>query len=136
MIVLAILCSNNYCIQIATVIITPQQQLLNSPITPPSAVEAPNVALSPLTSLQISQEQTTSTSSNWKTLYRGYIGSTAHSNDVKLLEHVMPIWALECILRNQIPPYTPPKISFSLAPWSVNGDGTQSESDHSNPCVI
>lgn len=54
---------------------------------------------------------------------------TAHPNDVNVLEHVMPFWVMECVLKNQIPAYTPPKISFSLMPWVETGDGSSSQPD-------
>jgi len=111
------------------VTLTAQQQLLASTLTPPSGHEAPLIGLSPLTSLQISEEQNTSTSSSWNTLYRGYTGTTAHPNDVRLLEHVLPYWAMECILKNQIPAYTAPKISFSLVPWTHAGQQPQDSTD-------
>jgi hypothetical protein len=50
---------------------------------------------------------------------------TAHPSDVRQLELVLPPWAMECLMKNHIPAYSPPKISFSLAPWA--GKGSQSD---------
>lgn len=89
----------------------PAQTLLSGPINPPSSNEAPNLSISPHTSLIISEEAV----SGWTTLYRGHVAST--SVDVRTLEEVLPVWLAEYLLANRVPPVPVTKISFVLLPF-------------------
>lgn len=42
--------------------------------------------------------------------------------DMLVLEDVMPIWLLECLLMNKMPPVPVHKISFVLLPWPHDGE--------------
>ncbi|OCH87028.1 hypothetical protein OBBRIDRAFT_736896 [Obba rivulosa] len=90
---------------------TPAQVLLSGPLSPPSISEAPPVPIPPSTSLMISEESL----AGWTTLYRGNVSST--SGDVQALEEAMPVWLLECLLVNKVPPVPVNKISFVLLPY-------------------
>ena len=84
--------------------------LLSGPITPPPAVEAPPLPLSPLTPVMISEEAV----SGWTTIYRGQVASAG--SDARTLEEVMPFWLLEYLLANKAPSVPVTKISFVLLP--------------------
>ncbi|KAH9931751.1 hypothetical protein B0H21DRAFT_699788 [Amylocystis lapponica] len=90
---------------------TPQQALLSGPLSPPSTNEAPPLPIYPNTSLTISEEA----QSGWTTLYRGHVSSTGA--DARTLEEVMPMWLLEYLLLNKVPPVPVHKISFVLLPF-------------------
>ncbi|PIL26820.1 transporter [Ganoderma sinense ZZ0214-1] len=94
---------------------TPAQALLAGPITPPSSSEAPTLPVPSSTSIIISEEAP----SGWLTLYRGHVSSTGL--DVRLLEEAMPLWSLECVLQNKIPPIQVTKVSFVLLPFKEPG---------------
>ncbi|EMD31556.1 hypothetical protein CERSUDRAFT_88909 [Gelatoporia subvermispora B] len=96
---------------------TPTQKLLAGPLNPPSISEAPPLSIPPNTSLMISEESL----AGWTTLYRGNVSSI--SGDVQALEEVMPMWLLECLLLNKVPPVPVNKISFVLLPYKdPNGE--------------
>ena len=42
--------------------------------------------------------------------------------DMLVLEDAMPIWLLECLLMNKMPPVPVHKISFVLLPWPHDGE--------------
>ena len=44
--------------------------------------------------------------------------------DARLLEELMPLWLLECLLQNKIPPVSITKVSFVLLPYK-EPDGEQ-----------
>jgi WD repeat-containing protein 48 len=90
---------------------TPQEVLLSSTLTPPSSSEAPTLNLPSNISLLLSEEDYP----GWKTIYRGTVGST--SVDLSALEDAMPMWLLEYLLTNKIPPVPIGKVSFVLLPW-------------------
>ncbi|RPD67758.1 WD40 repeat-like protein [Lentinus tigrinus ALCF2SS1-7] len=90
---------------------TPAQVLLSGPVNPPSSSEAPSLPIPPTTSILISEEAP----SGWHTLYRGNVSSTA--SDIRQLEENMPMWLLECLLLNKVPPIPITKISFVLLPY-------------------
>ena len=92
---------------------TPLEILLSGPLSPPPSPEAPTYHFPPDTLLFISEEA----SPSFTTVYRGTVAST--KNDVQALEEAMPMWLIECLLMNKMPPpvSVPVKISFVLLPW-------------------
>ncbi|KAF8063588.1 hypothetical protein FPV67DRAFT_1701521 [Lyophyllum atratum] len=91
---------------------TPAQLLLSGPITPPPSVEAPTYTIPPNTTVVISEEAAPS----FTAVYRGTASSM--KQDVRVLEEVMPLWLMEYLLLNKLPPIPAhPKISFVLLPW-------------------
>jgi WD repeat-containing protein 48 len=94
----------------------PQQVLLSGTLSPPSSNEAPNLTLPPDISLLISEEDYP----GWKTIYRGAVASTW--TDVPALEDAMPMWLLEYLLMNKVPPVPITKVSFVLLPWPHDGE--------------
>ncbi|GLB43006.1 putative protein with domain of unknown function (DUF3337) [Lyophyllum shimeji] len=91
---------------------TPAQVTLSGPITPPPSAEAPTYPIPPNTTILMSEEAAPS----FVTVYRGTVSST--KQDVRALEEAMPLWLLEYLLLNKIPPLPAhPKISFVLLPW-------------------
>ncbi|KAJ3500729.1 hypothetical protein NLJ89_g9660 [Agrocybe chaxingu] len=96
---------------------TPLQKLLSEPLNPPSSADAPLHAMPPNTTVLISVEA----SPSYTTIYRGIVSNT--HNDVEALEEAMPMWLVEYLLTNQIPPSVPlAKISFVLVPWNKDPD--------------
>ncbi|KAF8178063.1 hypothetical protein BJ912DRAFT_670273 [Pholiota molesta] len=96
---------------------TPLQLLLAGPLEPPSSVDAPLYRLPPNTTVLISTEAQPS----YTTIYRGTVMSTQY--DLESLEAAMPMWLLEYLLLNQIPPAAPlAKMSFVLMPWNKDPD--------------
>lgn len=77
----------------------------------PSSSEAPLLALPPNTVIHISEE----TSFGWATAYRGTVGTTGL--DVRALEGSMPMWLLEYLLINRVPPLPIIKLGFILLPY-------------------
>lgn len=70
------------------------------------------------TTLIISEEAAPS----YTTIYRGIAGNTTHL-DVQALEETMPMWLVEYLLLNKVPPSVPlAKISFVLMPWNRDPD--------------
>ena len=102
---------------------TPLQLLLQGPLSPPSSSEAPSVPIPPQTAVLVSEEA--EAGSGWTTLYRGQVGSTGAAGDVKALEQAMPVWLLEFLLANKIPPIPMVKISFVLLPFPSRGEGDE-----------
>lgn len=93
---------------------------MSGTISPPPAAEAPSLPISPGIGLLISEEAL----SGWTTLYRGHVSSTG--GDMHALEEIMPMWLLECLLVNKIPPVPVTKISFVLLPYpNKDPDGEQ-----------
>jgi WD repeat-containing protein 48 len=91
---------------------TPLEALLSTPLNPPLSMEAPTYTFPPNTTLLISEEA----SPSFTTVYRGSVAFTKY--DVQILEEAMPMWLIEYLLMNKIPPPSPPiKISFVLMPW-------------------
>jgi WD repeat-containing protein 48 len=91
---------------------TPSEVLLSGTLSPPPSVEAPTCNLPPNTTLLISEEA----SPSFTTVYRGTVASTKH--DIRVLEEAMPMWLIEYLLMNKIPPVSAlMKISFVLMPW-------------------
>ena len=95
---------------------THRQLLLSGTITPPPSSETPNLNIPPNIALFVSEEDYPV----WKTIYRGTVAST--SMDMLVLEDAMPIWLLECLLMNKMPPVPVHKISFVLLPWPHDGE--------------
>jgi len=95
---------------------TPQQILLSGILTPPPSSEAPNLTLASNITLHLSEEDYPV----WKTIYRGTVASTW--TDLPALEDVMPMWLLEYLLMNRVPPVPINKISFVLLPWPHDGE--------------
>lgn len=92
---------------------TAAQRVLAGPLEPPTSLDAPLVRMPPNTTVLIAEEAQPS----YTMLYRGTVSQTHH--DVEALEEAMPLWLLEYLLRNQIPPSAPTsKISFVLIPWN------------------
>lgn len=93
-------------------VLTPLETLLSGPLSPPPSAEAPTYSFPPNTMLLISEEAAPS----FTTVYRGLVAHTKH--DVQLLEEAMPMWLIEYLLMNKMPPPPPLiKISFILMPW-------------------
>ncbi|KAL0573430.1 hypothetical protein V5O48_008524 [Marasmius crinis-equi] len=87
-------------------------KILGSSLTPPPSAEAPVHTLPSNMTVTISEDHTT--------VYRGTVSNTGH--DVKMLEEVMPLWLMECLLLNKLPPAPAPvKVSFILLPWQGEG---------------
>jgi WD repeat-containing protein 48 len=95
---------------------TPQQVLLSGALTPPSSGEAPNLNLPSNIALFLSEEDYP----GWKTIYRGTVASTWM--DLPALEDAVPMWLLEYLLTNKIPPVPVSKVSFVLLPWPHDGE--------------
>lgn len=55
------------------------------------------------------------TSFGWTTAYRGTVGTTGQ--DARTLEGAMPMWLLEYLLTNKVPPVPLIKIGFVLLPY-------------------
>lgn len=92
---------------------TAVQQLLTSPINPPSSNDAPLHPYPPNTIVLISEEA----SPSYTIVYRGIVSTTY--NDVDALEKEIPVWLAEYLLLNQTPPLAPlAKLSFTLMPWN------------------
>jgi WD repeat-containing protein 48 len=51
-------------------------------------------------------------------MFRSTVASTGH--DMSTLEEVLPMWLLEYLLTNKIPPVPIVKIGFLLLSWSTN----------------
>ncbi|KAF5378167.1 hypothetical protein D9615_007561 [Tricholomella constricta] len=99
---------------------TASQVLLSGPITPPTSAEAPTFSIPLNVALHISEEAEPS----FTMVYRGTVASTKH--DVQALEEAMPLWLMECLLLNKLPPLsTHPKISFVLLPWPTPNPADQ-----------
>lgn len=56
------------------------------------------------------------TVSGHQNVYRGTVGST--SEDLSLLEHIMPMWLLHYLLANRSPAVPNIKVSFGVASWA------------------
>ena len=96
---------------------TAVQQLLSSPIKPPTSSDAPLQLFPPNTIFLISEEA----SPSYTTVYRSTV-STTH-NDIDALEKAIPMWLAEYLLLNQTPPLAPlTKLSFTLLPWNKDPD--------------
>ena len=96
---------------------TAVQQLLSSPINPPTTNDAPLHLFPPNTIVLISEEA----SPSYTIVYRGTV-STTH-NDIDALEKGIPLWLAEYLLLNQTPPLAPlAKLSFTLMPWNKDPD--------------
>lgn len=96
---------------------TAEQQLLSSPINPPTTNDAPLHLFPPNTIVLISEEA----SPSYTIVYRGTV-STTH-NDIDALEKGIPLWLAEYLLLNQTPPLAPlAKLSFTLMPWNKDPD--------------
>lgn len=96
---------------------TAVQQILLSPIKPPTSNDAPLHLFPPNTTVLISAEA----SPSFTTVYRGTV-STTH-NDIDALEQAMPMWLAEYLFLNQTPPLAPlAKLSFVLMPWNKDPD--------------
>jgi len=96
---------------------TAVQQLLLSPIHPPSSNDAPLHLFPPNTTVLISEEA----SPSYTTVYRGAVSTTR--GDIDALEREMPMWLAEYLLLNQTPPLAPlAKLSFVLMPWNKDPD--------------
>ncbi|GBE85633.1 hypothetical protein SCP_0801520 [Sparassis crispa] len=89
---------------------TAVQVLLSSPFNPPTSNDTPSLSIPPDTAVVVSEEAP----SGWTTRYRGHVSSTGP--DVHVLEDVMPLWLLEYLLVNKVPPVPVNKISFVLLP--------------------
>lgn len=86
-------------------------QLLQANISIPPSSEAPHLNLSHNTVIYISEE----TSFGWTTTYRGTVGTTGL--DIQALEETMPMWLLEYLLVNRVPPVSVAKVGFVLLPY-------------------
>ena len=96
---------------------TAVQQLLTSPLNPPTADDAPLQQFPPNTIVLISEEA----SPSYRIVYRGNV-STTH-NDIDALEKGIPMWLAEYLLLNRTPPMAPlTKLSFTLLPWNKDPD--------------
>lgn len=96
---------------------TPLQQLLSGKLEPPTSTEAPLHRLPSGTTILISEEAQPS----YMTIYRGTVGYM--QKDVDALEAAMPMWLVEYLLLNQVPPSVPlAKLSFVLMPWNKDPD--------------
>ena len=92
---------------------TAVQQLLASPINPPTSNDAPLHSIPSNTIVLISEEA----SPSYTIVYRGTV-TTTHS-DIDALEKEIPMWLAEYLLLNQTPPLAPlAKLSFTLMPWN------------------
>ena len=83
-------------------------QLLHENVSIPPSSEAPLLALPHNAVIYISEE----TSFGWTTAYRGTVGTTGL--DARVLEEVMPMWLLEYLLTNRVPPVPVMKLGFVL----------------------
>ena len=93
------------------------QQLLTSPIRPPTSNDAPLHLFPSNTILLISEEA----SPGYTIVYRGTV-STTH-NDIDALEKAIPMWLAEYLLLNQTLPVAPlAKLGFTLLPWNKDPD--------------
>ncbi|KAF9003076.1 hypothetical protein BDQ17DRAFT_1306080 [Cyathus striatus] len=98
--------------------LTALQALLATPFAPASSSEAPHVSLPPNTVIIIGEESFPS----YTTLYRGSTSLTQY--DTTKLEEAMPLWLLEYLLLNKLPPLAQvAKLSFILLPWKGVPDG-------------
>ncbi|KAF9522883.1 hypothetical protein CPB83DRAFT_776377 [Crepidotus variabilis] len=96
---------------------TPLQELLSGNLSPPSSMEGPPPLFPQNTTILISEEG----SPSYTTIYRGLVSHTHHDTDA--LETAMPMWLVEYLLLNQIPPPAAPiKVSFVLVPWNKDPD--------------
>jgi WD repeat-containing protein 48 len=86
-------------------------QILHANVSIPSSSEAPHLALPHNTVIYISEE----TSFGWTTAYRGTVGITGL--DARTLEGAMPMWLLEYLLINRVPPLPILKVGFVLYPY-------------------
>lgn len=83
-------------------------QLLQANVSIPPSSEAPLLVLPHNAVIYISEE----TSFGWTTAYRGTVGTTGL--DARILEEVMPMWLLEYLLTNRVPPVPVMKLGFVL----------------------
>ena len=96
---------------------TAVQQVLSTPIRPPTSTDAPLYFFPPDTTVLISEEA----SPSYTTVYRGAVSAT--HKDIEALEKAIPMWLAEYLLLNQIPPMAPlAKISFVLMSWNKDPD--------------
>ncbi|KZW03181.1 WD40 repeat-like protein [Exidia glandulosa HHB12029] len=100
---------------------------LPSPLTLPTANDAPPLYLPPHVGLMIS-EATPATASGWVVLYRGSVGNTGDAEDILSLERAMPPWLVDYLFAGRIPPEAHKaasgvKLSFVLLPWQDPGYG-------------
>lgn len=90
---------------------TAAERLLAGSLTPPPSVEAPSYPMPPNTIVYVSEEA----SPSYIPVYHGTVAKIKY--DVQALERVMPMWLMEYLLLNQLPPVPPhQKISFVLLP--------------------
>ena len=57
------------------------------------------------------------TSFGWATVYRGTVRNTGR--DTRILEGAMPMWLLDYLLINRVPPVPVIKVGFVLHPYPV-----------------
>lgn len=109
---------------------TPAELLLAGPLNPPPSAEAPTLTVPANTMIYISEEASPSCT----TVYRGTVGSVRY--DVQALEKAMPLWLLEYLLLNKLPPLPPPhpKMTFMLIPCPAK-DGEEALPELLNECV-
>ena len=81
-------------------------------LSPPTAAEAPTLALSPDIPLVIAEER----AHGWAVVYRGTVASAGTAADVATLEDAMPTWLLEYLLLGRAPQIAAAKIQFALLP--------------------
>ena len=93
-------------------VLTPLEVLLSGSLSPPPSIEAPTHNLPPHTTLLISEEA----SPSFTAVYRESVANTKH--DIQNLEEAMPMWLIEYLLFNRVPPVsTLVKVGFVLMPW-------------------
>lgn len=96
---------------------SPTQVLLSGPLAPPSSTDVPLIYMPPNTTVVISEEA----SPSYTVIYRATAGTT--HLDVQNLEEATPMWLLEYLLLNKVPPSVPlAKLSFVLLPWNRDPD--------------
>ena len=81
-------------------------------LSPPTAAEAPTLALAPDIPLLIAEER----AHGWAIVYRGTVSSAGTATDVATLEDAMPTWLLEYLLLGRAPQVAVVKIQFALLP--------------------
>lgn len=86
------------------------QHLKSQPFNPPSASDAPAVALPLDTAIVVSEE----TSAGWMPVYRGNIASAGA--DMLILEEILPEWLLDFVFTGKTPAVPVTKINFVLLP--------------------
>ncbi len=90
---------------------------MSGSLSPPSSTDVPLHYIPPNTTLIISEEA----SPSYAVVYRGTTGTT--HLDVQTLEEATPMWLIEYLLLNKIPPSVPlAKLSFVLLPWNRDPD--------------